>query len=239
MRGQPDLPGLSTDVLRLLREDEPSQRELRRAYLRFLRRPQPRSHALLVSRWLIAGLAVGLSVAFGAEAIEQRMHERSLATLPPAVASARPRVAQRREPARRPADTPSVAPAAPDVAPKNPASAGPVSARAPVPSHSATAAAESAAWAKAAAGLRNHDVAQTESALAVLEQANSVADREAARLVRAQLMLHQGDVSGARALLRELSSHAQSSLVRAKARHLLEQDLSEPNSPLGLNPSGT
>jgi thioredoxin-like negative regulator of GroEL len=96
--------------------------------------------------------------------------------------------------------------------------------------------ADRALWAKAAEGLRNNDFNETQSALATLEHAGSAADREAARLIRAQLMLHQGNTSGARALLQDLADHAQSEAVRAKARNLLA---APSNSALNTVPSGT
>jgi hypothetical protein len=94
-------------------------------------------------------------------------------------------------------------------------------------------------WAKAAQGLRNDDFAATQAALATLEQAGSASDREAARLIRAQLMLHQGNASGARALLQDLANNAQSAQVRAKARSLLAQSAAASNSALNPAPSGT
>jgi hypothetical protein len=84
--------------------------------------------------------------------------------------------------------------------------------------------------------LRNNDFDETQSALATLEHTGSAADREAARLIRAQLMLHQGDTSGARALLHDLASSAQSVAVRAKALSLLS---AQANSALNVAPSGT
>src|SRR4051812_27628790 len=69
MCGQPEVPGLSASVLRALREDQPSPHELTAAYQRFERRAPRRATALVVvSRWLAAGLAMGLGIAFGAEA---------------------------------------------------------------------------------------------------------------------------------------------------------------------------
>jgi len=218
-----------------LREDQPSPHELAAAYQRFERRPQRRAPALVVSRWLIAGLAMGLGIAFGAEAVEQRVHPPVTAVTPSArTPSGVANPARNRVPAPPPASAPIIEPPPAVVEEKRP-----LTPRFPAVKQSEPLPADSAVWAKAAQGLRNNDVAQTESALATLEQAGTLADREAARLIRAQLLLHQGDTSGARALLQDLASNAQSSLVRAKARRLLTQNSTPSNSPLNVAPSGT
>ena len=242
MRDQPDLPGLSLLSLRVLREDQPSQQELTVAYRRYARKPQSRSPRLLVSRWLVAGLVMGLGIAFGAEAVVQRVYAPQAATVPPpplVVPRAAHNVVQldalpRREratpePVPEPAVSASPTPHAPSSANSKPSSLGVVE----------RPTADSAIWAKAAQGLRNNDFAQTELALATLEHAGSTADREAARLIRAQLLMHQGDASGARALLRDLADAAQSAQVRAKARSLLARTSAKSNSALNVAPSGT
>jgi hypothetical protein len=73
----------------------------------------------------------------------------------------------------------------------------------------------------------------------VLESSGSDSDREAARLVRAQLMLHQGDSSTALPLLKELATSAKSLLVRAKARAVFDQASSKTISPLSAGRDGT
>jgi len=243
MRDQPEMPGLSAAALRTLREDQPSQRELSAAYQRFARRPPRRAPALVVSRWLIAGLAMGLGVAFGAEAVVQQLHPPPAPEAPAPVSA--PRAVRKAVPRNTPLHsredtlepTAEPLPSSPEVKP--PRAAGSANWKAPPVSSEQRPAADSAVWAKAAQGLRNNDFAETEAALATLEHAGSATDREAARLIRAQLMLHQGDADGARALLRDLADGAQSAQVRAKARSLLAQSSAPSNSPLKVAPSGT
>jgi hypothetical protein len=242
MRPHSDLPGLSNAALRLLREDQPSDLEIARAYQRFTRPTRRSSRGLLlVSRWMIAGLVMGLGIAFGSEAVvrwaQPEPHAQPGAA-PVVVPTVRKAAAVR-------APLPS-SQSAPEVATQGlPA---PVAGFEPAPRPTSTASvktplvdpndrgrADSAVWAKAAEGLRNNDFGKTQSALATLEHAGSAADREAARLIRAQLLLHQGNISDARALLQDLAEHAQSEAVRAKARSLL----AESNSALNVTPNGT
>lgn len=240
MRNDRESPVLSRAALHALREDQPTVHELRAAYARFTHAPERRSPRWLMSRWLIAGLVMGLGIAFGAEAVVQRLSPARPA-VPSAPADLRqrpPKAVPRRAAQPSTAGTldPAVAPppSSSDLKPVHPSSA---STKTPAVSTD-EAAAESAVWAKAAEGLRNNDFAETQSALAKLEHAGSSADREAARLIRAQLMLHQGDNNGARALLQDLANHAQAAQVRAKARSLLVQN-ANTNSPLNVTPSGT
>jgi len=241
MQPQPDLPVLSSAALRVLREDQPSDHELSIAYRRFTRLPRRRSTALVVACWVIAGLVMGLGVAFGSEAIVEQLRPTLPAqqVSPSAVAPrARPAAAPHAPltSAENPPETATVEPAAPLVELKAPRTPTSVSPKASAVSGGERPPADSAVWAKAAAGLRNDDIAETQAALATLEHASSAADREAARLIRAQLMLHQGDASGARALLQDLADHAESAAVRSKARSLLT---AASNSALNAAPSGT
>jgi hypothetical protein len=252
MRDRPDIPVLSSAALRVLREDQPSARELAAAYRRYERKPQRRSPGLLVSRWLIAGLAMGLGVAFGAESVVERLRATqparpSAQSTPP---RATPQATRSQLPVPSPEDTPGPAVEAPP-----PASSGPMMPHVPSSANGKSAATEidqptlandasvllegdRSPWTKAARGLRDNDFTKTEQALATLETAGSIADREAARLIRAQLMLHQGNASGARALLGDLASNAQSAQLRAKARGLLREP-QKSNSLLKVAPSGT
>jgi hypothetical protein len=243
MHDQRDFPELSAAALRVLREDQPSVRELAAAYQRFARKPQRRSAGLLVSRWLLAGLVMGLGVAFGAQAVVRRLQPTSVAERPEPVAapSAARKAAVRSAPVPSPQDTPELPaqPLAPPSELKPPRAASFASPKAVTVGVDERPPADSAVWAKAAEGLRNNDFAETQSALATLENASSATDREAARLIRAQLMLHQGDASGARTLLHDLASNAQSAQVRSKARSLLGQSSVKSNSALNVAPSGT
>ncbi|HYP98707.1 MAG TPA: hypothetical protein VER96_08535 [Polyangiaceae bacterium] len=243
MRPHRDLPVLSDAALRLLREDQPNSNEISRAYRRVARPPRHRPHRLLMSRWVIAGLVMGLGVAFGSEAIVQRLHPTTPSSpsggarivAPKARKAApvsAPRPSQQSDPEAPALEPPA---AVPQFEPLSPPTSA-VSAKPPRIEVDAHTPADRAAWAKAAEGLRNNDLSETQSALATLEGTGSDADREAARLIRAQLMLHQGDASSARALLQDLAEHAQSPAVRNKARSLLA---APSNSPLNVAPSGT
>ena len=243
MEDPPDAPVLSPAALRVLREDQPSEREFHAAYQRFARKPQRRARALLVSRWLIAGLAMGLGIAFGAEAVVQQLQPAPSVQLSPvgappgAIAKNVPLSARLPSPKDALAASAEPPPASSELRPPRAAGAG--NWRAASVSAEERPAADSAVWAKAAQGLRNNDIVETEAALATLEHVGSTSDREAARLIRAQLMLHQGDSNGARALLQDLAGNAQSAQVRAKAQSLLSQSATKSNSALNNAPSGT
>jgi len=239
MHREPEPPGLSAAVLRALRADQPSQRELTIAYQRFARRPPRRAPTLVVSRWLLAGLAMGLGIAFGAEAIVQQIPKTARETRPAPPPSTLTNTVQNRWTAPLPLRALSADPPPVVVEEKRPVPPRAVTPHAPAINESDPLPTDSAAWTKAAQGLRNKDRGQTEAALATLEHSGSLADREAARLIRAQLTLHQGDAISARALLQELANSAQSPLVRAKARRLLAQSANPPNLPLNVAPSGT
>ena len=243
MRNQPDLPGLSAAALRVLRADQASDRELHSAYQRFAGRPQQRAPGLLVSRWLLAGLVMGLGMAFAADAVVQRRKAPSPAEQPALVAV--PGVARKTAPLNAPLPSlqqdppePSAEPL-PSLSESKPARAPSVSPKPSAVGSDERPPADGAVWAKAAQGLRDKDFAQTAAALSTLEHAGSTTDREAARLIRAQLMLHQGNVSGARAVLQELLERAQSAQVRAKAQGLLSESAAKSNPALNVAPSGT
>jgi hypothetical protein len=236
---EPGFPGLSLAARRVLREDQPTRQELDAAFRRLAQKPRKHAPARLVSHWLIAGLVMGLGVAFGAEAVVKRLDPPSAAV--PSEPAPLPRVVSKtklgRAPLAIPQDTPEPTASAADAPrPPPPSSAY---AKAPTGELSEPPPAEGAIWTKAAQGLRDGDFAKTESALDALEHAGTIADREAARLIRAQLMLHQSNPSGARALLEDLANNAQSAQVRAKARSLLVKSSIKSNSALNAAPSGT
>jgi hypothetical protein len=234
-------PVFSPAALRALREDAPTERELDSAYSRFAVRKRRRSPRLLVARWAMAGLALGFGVAFAADAVVQRAQSKARAapaasavTLPvPRKTATRveaPSTVESAEPSAEP--SPAMAEAKRARVASSPAPSGP---SAPNDPESGNA----AAWSRAAEGLRNNDAAETKSALSALENSGRDSDREAARLVRAQLMLHQGDSAGALTVLNELMSSAKSPLVRSKARALIKQASANTISPLNAAGSGT
>jgi hypothetical protein len=107
-------------------------------------------------------------------------------------------------------------PAAPPSAP--PGSA--VERAAAAPSRGLPAPAPSENWQRAARGLRERDFDTVGAALAELEARGGPAEREAAQLVRAQLLLSQGREDEARSLLGGLQNGARSPNVRQKASEL-------------------
>ena len=203
-----DPPPPSPSVWELFRRDEPEPRAVQAAYQRFLlRRPEPLSPLRLV-RWLVVGFVVGGGVALAANAPRlfpagRSVHERPLVA--DAAQAARTRA---RAPAREPL-TPSALPPSDSAAPPQmPASAG------VRPSGSALhvvlpePATTDPKWRRAAAALRAHDYDAAETALREVERAGAAADREAASLALAQVLLTRGRVVEARARLQRLSARA-------------------------------
>jgi len=239
MQEEPDVPVFSETALRILREEVPSDRMIDAAYRRFAAPRRRRSQRWTVARWAIAGLVFGLGVAFAADAIVHRQPPRAPPAPSAPLPSALPQHKTRSLAGSLSAQTaPSPLPPASDDTPQR-VITSPPSSPAIAESQREPGGANSAAWAQAAEGLRNQDDVETRAALSVLEQTGSDSDREAARLVRAQLLLHQRDFSGARALLQDLATTARSAPVRAKARALLNQMPTHANSPLTPAASGT
>jgi hypothetical protein len=95
------------------------------------------------------------------------------------------------------------------------------------------------AWQRAARGLREQNFASANGALLELEAAPQAADRDAARLTRAQLLLATQQHDAARELLAELSANADSPSTRDKARRLLEDSKKSAVDRSGLAPLDT
>jgi hypothetical protein len=239
-----DGPVFSPTALRALRDDEPTQRELDSAYYRFAGRKRRRSPRWLAARWAMAGLALGFGVAFAAEAVVQRAQPPTPSA--PSASAVAPQVPRKT----------ATRVAAPSAVESTESSAEPSAELPPVTAEAKRArvssspapngteprdpeSANAAAWSRAAEGLRNNDVAETKSAPSTLEHSARDSDREAARLVRAQLALHQGDSAGALAVLQDLVNNAKSPLVRSKARALINQASPSTNFPLSFGGSGT
>lgn len=79
------------------------------------------------------------------------------------------------------------------------------------------------AWQRAAQSLRNKDFSAADTALAEIEARGRPSERDAARLARAELMLASGRQAMAVPHLRDLAEHAKSSVVRGRARELLQR----------------
>ncbi|HKY38331.1 MAG TPA: hypothetical protein VJN18_20450 [Polyangiaceae bacterium] len=212
-RAEPQLPPA---VVRAFRDDQPLASELDRAYVKFLRRRRGRvgSSPLVVARWLIAGMALGIGVVYAAtDGPWRALGRRSSAPTPPAAQSTARRVSSPASSSPR-----SVASIFP-IAPSRAGSTGAASvASAP---GSAAPAKTRAQWQRAARGLREQDFESADAALDELEAQGDAAEREAARLVRAQLLLSQGRRGEALPLLRALQATAESGSVRSKASELL------------------
>lgn len=195
------------------RADAPTELEAQRDYLRFLqKRPRlARPRALQILAWMGAGMLLGMGSLFAATAAPWQLlsfsWNKTAERSQPTVTRAPARSAPRLPPERVDEPTPAEAAAPPQVAADPPASEHP-------------AARES--WRRAAQGLKTRDFESTNDALLKLSQQGTEAEREAARMVRAQLLLSQGQIAEAQQLLEGLRG-ASSPSIRSKARALLEE----------------
>jgi hypothetical protein len=209
----PDGSPISPLFAQLWRRSRPKDAELAQAYARFQRRTAPRRRATGrdVVAWIGAGMLAGMGSLYAATAAHERWH-----TSPPLPrASASP--AQAALPKRRPvAVSPSQsAPppvSAPDALPEASGSALP---GAEVPS--------AETWQRAARGLRESDFDAAEDALLKLARQGTPAERDIAKLVRAQVLLRQQRAAEAKVLLLELAHGSASATARRKSALLLEQ----------------
>jgi hypothetical protein len=227
-------PALPRAVWDALREDEPDPRDIERAYLRFT---TPRARSVLPAglwRWFAAGLVSGWGVVFAATG--DPLFGAGLSPTPPPVDMPAPTEAPR-APARFPSRAPAVPP--PDAAPSEgltpPGTARGVSPdfdalRTPAATRSVAPAFDSALappdrldpkWQRAARALKVRDYAEAESALLALVASGAPADREAASLSLAQVLVARGRSAEARVRLEQLKASARSPLVREKSSALL------------------
>jgi hypothetical protein len=194
--------------------DEPRPHEVRRAYRRFLNRrrsPNGRAGALPVVRWVLVGVVLGMGSVYAA-------------TQPLQLFASDPASGDGDASVRTPASKSSVRAGAPpgDDASPAPARAVPSASQLnPVPSLPTPSSSASEQWQRAARGLREKDFATADAALDELARQGSAAERESARLVRAQLLIAQGRDREASSALRELASSASSLSVKHKATALL------------------
>lgn len=208
----PEPPVLPLALVEAWRADAATLPELRRGYARFTRR-RPVANALLsVARLVAFGIVLGVGLAQAASLVQRRWFAAELqVTLPPSQSSV-----------RAPTLVASSAHAAPTVSPvAAPSEAvhvvGVVSGRplAPAPAFAQEQ------WQRAALALRDHDFARAEAAFIQIERSVGGAEGDAARLARAQLLASYGRTAEAQTLASDLQDHAQSALVRGKARALL------------------
>jgi hypothetical protein len=206
--------------------DVPSPAELRRGYARYMRK-RPKRTARGLARWILAGLMLGVGLAQAAT----RVPKHWLGSQEPLILAPTP--------TRTPAEQlrrPDEATAAPSPDPVTAAPAERVRATLPaVPaawpsSTPAQPALVQEQWQRAAAAMRAKDVAAAQSALLDVELHTTGAERDAARLARAQLLASSGRRAESLSLATELAATASSSAVRAKARELSSQLAQEKDS---------
>ena len=210
----PDEDTLPAALAQAWRVDEPSTAELRRGYARFVRGQRRTVRMPLFARWLVGGMVLGLGLAQAASAVQVRWlspRELPAPPLPPArVAAPTGRIA-----GPIPAVSSSTKPDDSSAQPLNPQPGLP---------HRATREASKPEvqeqWQRAAAALRENDFVRAQQALLEVERRADGAERDAAELARAQLLASNGRANEALTLASELQVHAQTPLVREKARAL-------------------
>ena len=208
---------LPTAYVQAWHADAPTELEAQRDYLRFLQKRPRRSrpHALQILGWMGAGMLFGMGSLFAATAAPWRLLDFSWSKAEQRVERVVPRAPT--PPAPRVAPPAAESPALPLAPPAQALSAEPTASE-----HAAGAGAAKESWRRAAQGLRKRDFESTNDALIKLSQQGTVAEREAALMVRAQLLLNQGQTAEARQLLEGLRG-ASSPSIRGKAQMLLDE----------------
>jgi len=203
--------------------------DIQRAYLRFswARRRAPRH--LPVVRWLLAGVAVGIGVASAATLIQLR---KTAELAPIESAQAVAATAKHRRVGfggRSTAAEQAPAVAAPVAAasehpPLSPRPSSSTSGAEPHPAALPSASSRPGAseWQRAAEALRGGDLRTAEAALAELENSQSLHDRQAAELARAQLLVRRGRAREALPTLQRLAREGDSPVIRSQAATLLD-----------------
>lgn len=208
----PDSSPVSPLLADLWRRSRSDEAELARSFARFQRRAAPRSQARLgdVAAWMAAGMLVGMGTLYAATAAHERWHE--------------PKATAHAAPSRRPTTAPPPQPAGMRSPPSQPPAAASAQTT-PVPSGSASALSELIApesWQRAARGLRESDFDVANDALLKLSRQGSPAERDIAKLVRAQVLMRQQRLEEARVILLELTQSTASATAREKSQRMLE-----------------
>lgn len=213
-RPEPPLPRAFWDPLR---DEQADPGAVTRAYVRFLATGNPRGRRS-VTGWFIAGFLAGASLVSAATAVRRLAGPLPTRTAPvhvvQSVSSAPPHA---RSLPRSAAASSLSEPLAPTASPE-------LAAAAPQRPSVPTASFDSARdpkWQHVAIALRRGDYAAAETSLGDLEVAGSDANREAASLALAQVLIAEGRGAEARARLERLRDHGQSPLVRDKAKNLI------------------
>lgn len=199
------------------RADTASPSELRRGYARFLQgRARGRSSPRFVG-FVVAGVLLGVGLAQAASTVQRRwIGARETVQTPTKVMPPPARL-----PARPSATVTAPAPSERAAAPQASVPRASASPPALVPQPSLPAQEQ---WQRAAAALRDRDFERARSALIEIERsAPAGAERDAARLARAQLLDSHGHLDDALRLADELARQARSEHVQAKARELAAQ----------------
>jgi hypothetical protein len=202
--------------------------DIQRAYLRFswARRKAPRP--MPVVRWVLAGVAVGFGVASAATLIQP---PKAAAPAPSESAKAVAATAKHRHGgfgARSTTVEQAPTAVAPIAAPSErpPSSTRPSSSTWRAEPHAGTLPSASlpsaSKWQRAAEALRDGDLPTAEQALAELENSQSLHDRQAAELARAQLLVRGGRAAEAIPTLQRLARNGDSPVIRAQAATLLD-----------------
>jgi Tetratricopeptide repeat len=210
-------------LVEALREEPLDPARIQRAYLRFRQRASahPRRPGLRIARWAAAALMVGVSSVYAASLIRPfaSAPEASVSPPPPVpTTSSKPRAKTSPKPPALPTETPPPpVEASPEIeeertaAPRERPTRRLAAAPAPSAEH----------WKRAAQGLRDGDFQGANAALKELTRSGTEGDREAALLVRAQVLLAQGRESEARGVLQSLEATAHAPSVRRKSAELL------------------
>lgn len=230
-RSDSELIRVRSSVVLAHRANDAAPADIQRAYLRFSWARRKAPGRLLLVRWLLAGVAIGVGVA-SAASLAPRLGTRSAAPIESAkfvdeiVKQAKVRVAARGGVA---GEEPSFADAIPAPSAQPPAASPAASAgytprvavqrAAASPSRALTTSASD--WERAAAALRSGDISAAEAALANLEKSDNVLDRQAAELAQAQLLVRRGRAAEAASTLQRLVREGGSAVIRSQAASTL------------------
>lgn len=258
-----DEPAVKEAFWDTLRRDPADPRDIARAYWRFTRASASRRTPFALGRWLVVGFVAGAGVVSAATVARHVVarwttviaREGSKPSLSPAPRARR--VPHRRGAGPVIAEVPSVAArdvppsgalpeAMPAETPRSPAPPPAAQPPAALPSAALRVGATSPSderspsvdpqWRRVSEALRANDYAGAEAALHDLETHGSASDRESASLSLAQILLSRGRVAEARPRLERLGATARSSLVREKARAMLDSRRPSPDRSTSVAP---
>jgi hypothetical protein len=213
---QPETPAISPALVAAWHRSLRTQAQAERAYDAFLKRRSPprraRARARDVAAWLCAGMLLGMGSLYAATSAYQRWQGPAQALEVPTPSERGQTVTGQRAPRPLPS-APGSAETAP--APVDSRSSRLVSGAPPEPAKES--------WQSAARGLRDGDFEAADEALLKLTAQGTPAERDAAKLVRGQVLLRQGRRSEARALLAQLSAGGVSTVTKQRATQLLQE----------------